>query len=75
MQSTIQDILATVKSDALTCQQKLMILGNIAERLIDPRELLDYTDEEWQYIENQMICDLNEGYAIYRPRYGSKHHT
>lgn len=69
MQSTIQDILATVKSDALTCQQKLMILGNIAERLIDPRELLNYTNEEWQYIENQMICDLNEGYAIYRPRY------
>ncbi|MBN6066782.1 YjjI family glycine radical enzyme [Aggregatibacter actinomycetemcomitans] len=69
MQATLQDILTTVKSDALTCQQKLMILGNIAERLIDPRELLNYTDEEWQYIENQMICDLNEGHAIYRPRY------
>ena len=22
-----------------------------------------------EYINNQMICDLNEGYAIYRPRY------
>ena len=46
-----------------------MCLGNIAERLFDPRELLGYTDEEWQFLQNQMICDLNEGYAIYRPRY------
>ncbi|MDP8161782.1 YjjI family glycine radical enzyme [Pasteurella skyensis] len=69
MQSTIQDILDTVKSDALTCQQKGMLLANIAERLINPKELLNYTEEEYQYIENHMICDLNEGYAIYRPRY------
>ena len=36
---------------------------------LNPRELLGYTDEEWQFLQNQMICDLNEGYAIYRPRY------
>ena len=35
-----------------------MCLGNIAERLFDPRELLGYTDEEWQFLQNQMICDL-----------------
>ncbi|OOR99023.1 YjjI family glycine radical enzyme [Haemophilus paracuniculus] len=69
MKATLDEILATVKSNGLTCQQKAMILANIAERLFDPRELLGYTDEEWHYIENQMICDLNEGYAIYRPRY------
>lgn len=69
MRANLQDILDTVKSNALTYQQKLMILGNIAERLFDPRDLLGYTDEEWQFVENQMICDLNEGYAIYRPRY------
>lgn len=69
MQSSIQDILDTVKSSSMTCQQKLMTLANIAERLFDPRELLGYTDEEWEYINNQMICDLNEGHAIYRPRY------
>ncbi|MCK3657158.1 YjjI family glycine radical enzyme [Pasteurellaceae bacterium Pebbles2] len=69
MQSSLQDIIDTVESNSLTCQQKLMILGNIAERLINPKTLLNYTDEEWQYIENQMICDLNEGHAIYRPRY------
>ena len=69
MLASLQDILDTVKSNTLTYQQKLMCLGNIAERLFDPRELLGYTDEEWQFLQNQMICDLNEGYAIYRPRY------
>ncbi|KGQ71426.1 YjjI family glycine radical enzyme [Chelonobacter oris] len=69
MLATLQDILDTVKAENLTYQQKLMTLGNIAERLIDPRELLGYSEEEWAYLENQMICDLNEGYAIYRPRY------
>ena len=69
MQATLQDILDTVKSNGLTYQQKLMIIGNIAERLFNPMDLLGYTQEEWDYINNQIICDLNEGYAIYRPRY------
>lgn len=69
MLASINDILDTVKSNSLTCQQKLQVLGNIAERLFSPVELLGYTEEEWHYIQNQMICDLNEGYAIYRPRY------
>lgn len=69
MLAKLQDILDTVTADNLTYQQKLMCIGNIAERLFDPRELLGYSDDEWHYIENQMICDLNEGYAIYRPRY------
>ena len=59
MLATLQDILDTVKADNLTYQQKLMTLGNIAERLIDPRDLLGYSEEEWAHIENQMICDLN----------------
>lgn len=69
MQSHLQDILTTVTANNLTCHQKLVLLANIAERLFDPRELLGYTEEEWQAFQNQMICDLNEGYAIYRPRY------
>ncbi|WP_324683615.1 YjjI family glycine radical enzyme [Bibersteinia trehalosi] len=69
MQAVLQDILDVVKAKNLTYQQKLMSIGNIAERLFHPIELLGYTEEEWHYIENQMICDLNEGYAIYRPRY------
>ncbi len=69
MLATKEDLLNVITSNNLTYHQKLMCLGNSAERLFDPRELLGYTDEEWEYINNQMICDLNEGYAIYRPRY------
>ncbi|TDT63352.1 YjjI family glycine radical enzyme [Fonticella tunisiensis] len=69
MRSKMSDILDVVTSKGLTYQQKLYNLANIAERLLDPREILEYTDEEMMYIENDMICDLNEGYAIYRPRY------
>lgn len=69
MISKLQDIIDTATSSSLTYQQKLFNLANIAERLIDPRDLLGYTDEEMKYIENEMICDLNEGYAVYRPRY------
>ena len=69
MVSKIEDILDAVTSKSLTYQQKLYTIANIAERLFDPRDLLGYTDEEMEYINNQMICDLNEGYAMYRPRY------
>ncbi|PKM51080.1 MAG: YjjI family glycine radical enzyme [Firmicutes bacterium HGW-Firmicutes-7] len=69
MKSTIQDIIQVAESKSLTYQQKLFNMANVAERLIDPRELLGYSDEEMQYLDNSMICDLNEGYALYRPRY------
>jgi YjjI family glycine radical enzyme len=67
--STIQDIIQVTESKSLTYQQKLFNMANVAERLIDPRELLGYSNEEMQYLNNKMICDLNEGYALYRPRY------
>lgn len=69
MRSKTTDIIDIVTSKSLTYQQKLFNLANVAERLLDPREVLDYNDTEMMYIENEMICDLNEGYAIYRPRY------
>ncbi len=69
MRSTVNDIMSTAVSRGLTYQQKLFNLANIAERLIDPQENLDYSDKEIEYIQKDMICDLNEGYAIYRPRY------
>lgn len=69
MLATKEDILNIVTADNMTYHQKLQNIANAAERLFDPRELLGYTDEEWEYINNQMICDLNEGYALYRPRY------
>lgn len=69
MVSTVNDIMNIVTSPVMTVQQKLIGLGNTSERLFDPVELLGYTEEEMAYVNNQMICDLNEGYALYRPRY------
>ncbi len=69
MKSNIEDICTVAESKALTYGQKLFNLANVAERLIDPKELLNYTQDEMSYLENDMICDLNEGYALYRPRY------
>jgi YjjI family glycine radical enzyme len=69
MEANIKDIIEIVKSEAMTTQQKIVGLGNIAERLISPIKILGYTKEEMTYVNNQMICDLNEGYALYRPRY------
>lgn len=65
-QNEIIDIVTTKSS---TYQQKLYNLANLAERLISPVQLLGYTQGEMSYIQNDMICDLNEGYALYRPRY------
>ncbi len=59
----------TVTSKTLTYQQKLFTLANISERLLSPIDILGYTPEELEHINNNMICDLNEGYAAYRPRY------
>lgn len=69
MKSQIQDIINTAESKSLTYQQKLFNLANISERLLNPKDLLQYTDEEISFLDNKMICDLNEGYALYRPRY------
>jgi len=69
MKANIQEIVNVATSKSLTYQQKLYNLANISERLISPIEVLGYTSEEMDYINNQMICDLNEGYVLYRPRY------
>jgi len=69
MRSTTQDILDITTDPMLTIQQKLINLGNVTERMISPMDVLGYTQEEVDFMDNQMICDLNEGYAIYRPRY------
>lgn len=69
MKAKHSEILDTIKSKSLTYEQKHHALANIAERLVDPIELLNYTEEEMKSIEDQSICDLNEGYAVYRPRY------
>lgn len=69
MQSVKNDLLATASSNVLTYQQKLFTMANVAERMADPTEVLGYTEEEMAFLNNDMICDLNEGYMPYRPRY------
>ncbi len=69
MISTKQDLYDIATSKSLTYQQKLYNLANTAERLFNPVELLGYEQKDLDYIENGMLCDLNEGYLIYRPRY------
>ncbi|SHJ27628.1 hypothetical protein SAMN02745975_01683 [Geosporobacter subterraneus DSM 17957] len=44
MKSKTTDITDIFTSKGLTYQQKLFNLANVAERLLDPRELLGYTD-------------------------------
>jgi len=69
MQSKKDDLISTATSSSLSYQQKMYSLANIAERLFDPAEVLNYSSEEIGFINNDMICDLNEGYLPYRPRY------
>ena len=69
MQSVKNDLMATASSGVLTYQQKLFNMANVAERLIDPTETLGYTEEEMAFLNHDMICDLNEGYMPYIPRY------
>lgn len=69
MIAQIKDLIDVAQSKTLTYQQKLFNMANTAERIVDPISLLGYTQDEMNYLANGMICDLNEGYAIYRPRY------
>ncbi len=69
MISTKQDLYDIATSKSLTYQQKLYNLANVGERMFNPVELLGYDQKDLDYIENGMLCDLNEGYLIYRPRY------
>lgn len=69
MVSSKEDLLGVVTSDVMTVQQKVQALANTGIRLFDPVTLLGYTEEEMAYMDNDMICDLNEGYALYTPRY------
>lgn len=69
MISTKQDMLNVVTSKVLTPQQKVQALANTGIKLFDPIDLLGYTVEEMDHLNNDMICDLGEGYALYTPRY------
>ena len=64
-----QELYETTTSPSLSYQQKIQGLANSALRMHDPRETLQYTDQDWAFIQNGMLCDLNEGYILHTPRY------
>ncbi|MGL4988130.1 MAG: glycyl radical enzyme domain-containing protein, partial [Cetobacterium sp.] len=59
-------ILDTIKSQAITFEQKVITLARLAESTL---EVLNKSESLKKYIEDGIICDLFEGNAPYRPRY------
>ena len=70
MNDTREAMLATVKNKALTHEQKVATMANLADSLLEVLDLPEGLDELLNRpIEEQCICDLNEGHAPLRPRY------
>lgn len=69
MLSNQQELFESATGINLSYQQRVAGLANAAIRLHDPRELLNYTEIDWEFIQNGMVCDLNEGYLLHTPRY------
>ncbi len=65
-----KDIYDTVISKKLTVQQKFIECMDLAKNIIDPRDSLNYTDEDWIFLaDKEYICDLGEGNVLFVPRY------
>ncbi|MFN2363492.1 MAG: YjjI family glycine radical enzyme [Halarsenatibacteraceae bacterium] len=62
----MEEILSIIKDGTLTQQQKIIALARQAENQL---ELPGLTDKEKEYLDSDLICDLAEGQAPYRPRY------
>ena len=69
MLSNQKELFESATGLSLSYQQRIAALANDAIRLQDPRELLNYTQQDWDFIQNGMLCDLNEGYLLHSPRY------
>lgn len=67
---TRQEILDTIKSPVLTHEQKVAVMAQKADSLLEVLDLPEGLDELLnQPIDKQCICDLSEGHAPMRPRY------
>lgn len=62
----MNDILSIIKDKTQTYEQKLTSLARAAENTL---EVLPVSKEVQEYMQEGIICDLNEGNAPYRPRY------
>lgn len=59
-------ILETIKCNSLTYEQKIITLARLAENSLN---VLNKSEKLKEYMEKNIICDLMEGEAPYRPRY------
>lgn len=65
-----EDILQAITATNTTTHQKVIGLMHLAKNVLDPREVMNYTEQDWDFLENkEFICDLGEGNAIFVPRY------
>ena len=62
----MEEVLNIIKDGTLTQQQKMIALARQAENQL---ELPGLTEKEKNYLNSDLICDLAEGQAPYRPRY------
>ncbi len=62
----MEEALNIIKDGTLTQQQKIIALARQAENQL---ELPGLTDKEQDYLNSDLVCDLAEGQAPYRPRY------
>ncbi len=70
MLTTKEDIYKAATSKATTVHQKVIECMNLAKNSLDPREVLDYTEQDWDFLQSkEYICDLGEGNIIFVPRY------
>lgn len=62
----VNEVLNIIQSKELTYAQKLLSLAQAAENSLS---VLAISDKTKRYMEQEVICDMFEGNAPYRPRY------
>jgi YjjI family glycine radical enzyme len=62
----MSNVLNIIKDRTQTYEQKIVSLARAAENTLD---VLPISKEVQKYMQEGIICDLNEGNAPYRPRY------
>ncbi|WP_310602286.1 YjjI family glycine radical enzyme [Anaerosporobacter sp.] len=68
--ATRGEMLNTIKNRTLTHEQKVTIMANHADSLLEVLELPEGLEERLNLCSaDKIICDLNEGHAPLRPRY------
>jgi YjjI family glycine radical enzyme len=64
--TTLRDIRSALENPQFTYKQRVAVLANLAENLLDPPPVRKECKDA---LEARIICDMYEGNAPYRPRY------